>query len=184
MSRSSYNLFLTMMMVILLLGAGGCSSYRQSVKRNRAQTEHEKAEKDIIKKAEKGLKGDEKKILQEAMTWIGTPYQYGAHEKGTATDCSGFVMEVFLSAIDCKLPRNSAKQADFCDHVSHRHIKPGDLVFFATGKDDKISHVGIMIDEIEFIHASSSKGVVISSMESSYYKKHFKKYGRVPCLKH
>lgn len=169
----------------LLLSTGGCSSYRQSVRRHHIQdTEREKKDNKIIKSAEKGLKGEEKKILDEASEWLGTPYKYGRQDKGEATDCSGFVMQVFNTAIGCKLPRSSLKQGEFCRHISHRKVRPGDLVFFATGKDDKISHVGIMIDEEQFIHASSSKGVVISSMESSYYKKRFKKYGRVPCMKH
>lgn len=171
-------------LTILLLGAGGCSSYRNSLRRHHQETEYYKKEKEIVKKAEKTLKGEEKKILEEAMEWIGTPYAYGKQDKGVATDCSGFVMQVFNTAIHCKLPRNSAKQAEFCESISHKKVKPGDLVFFATGNSDKISHVGIMIDNIQFIHASSSKGVVVSSMESNYYKTRFKGYGRVPCMKH
>ena len=182
MKHCKYSIF--SVLFFFLLSLGGCSSYRQSIKRHKEEARFEKQEKEIIKNAEKNLKGEEKKILEAAMEWIGTPYKYGRQDKGVATDCSGFVMQVFLEAINCKLPRNSAKQAEFCHHLSHKKIKPGDLVFFATGKDDKISHVGIMIDDSQFIHASTSKGVVISSMESNYYKTRFKRYGRVPCMKH
>ena len=119
--------------------------------------------------------------MKEAETWMGTPYAYAKSEKGKGSDCSGFVMMVYLNALDMKLPRNSAKQAEFCKKIDKKHIRPGDLVFFATGKDPhKISHVGMMIDSDRFIHASSSKGVVISSLSSNYYSTHFRRFGRVP----
>ena len=170
--------------VALLFLTEGCSSYKRAVRRNKQEKEFIEKEKKIISEAEKGLKGDEKKIIKEAYEWIGTPYVYGRQDKGEATDCSGFVMQVFNSAIGCKLPRNSAKQAEFCTPVSKKKLKPGDLVFFCTNNKGKINHVGIMIDEVQFIHASSSHGVMVSSMNSKYYQTHFKSYGRVPCLKH
>lgn len=132
---------------------------------------------------EEKLKGEEKKVLEEAFEWLDTPYEYGRQDKGKATDCSGMVMCVYETAIDCKLPRNSARQAEFCEDIEHKEIKPGDLVFFITNKGSKINHVGIMIDTEKFIHASSH-GVMVSSMLSDYYKTHWKKYGRVPCMKH
>lgn len=123
----------------------------------------------------------EKAIVEEALTWDGTPYCYAGCEKRVGTDCSGMVLKVYESATGVKMPRNSAKQAVFCKKLHKKNVRPGDLVFFATGKDpDKISHVGIMIDSENFIHSSSSKGVVISSMDNPYYKRTFKMYGRVP----
>ena len=122
-----------------------------------------------------------KKIAEECITWIGTPYRYGHSEKGVATDCSGMVIVVYEKIADIKLPRNSAKQAEFCDDLNQKDIKPGDLVFFATGKDKKkVSHVGVMVDGVKFVHASGSKGVIISEMTTPYYQRTFIKYGRVP----
>lgn len=121
------------------------------------------------------------KIAEESLTWIGTPYGYGRSEKGIATDCSGLVLVVYDLIAEIKLPRNSAQQADFCDDLKEKEIKPGDLVFFATGKDQKkVSHVGVMIDSEKFVHASSSKGVILSEMSTPYYRRKFIKYGRVP----
>lgn len=123
----------------------------------------------------------QKKLLREAEDWLGTPYQYAAAEKGIGTDCSGMVMRVYLDLFGLKLPRNSAKQADFCTPLKEDDVTPGDLVFFATGKDkSKVSHVGIMLDSEKFIHASQSKGVVISSMYNPYYIRTFLMYGRIP----
>ncbi len=80
-----------------------------------------------------------------------------------------------------KLPRNSAQQKEFCNSLRKGDVLPGDLVFFATGKDpEKVSHVGIMIDDNRFIHASSSKGVVVSDASQPYYQRTFKGFGRVP----
>lgn len=121
-----------------------------------------------------------KLIIDEAYSWLGTPYGYAHSEKGVATDCSGMVLEVYEKIAGIKLPRNSAKQAEFCKSIHQKDVKVGDLVFFATGKnEDVISHVGIMVDEKNFIHASASKGVVISDMTQPYYVRTFRGFGRV-----
>lgn len=124
----------------------------------------------------------QKKLLAEAETWMGTPYLYGGKEKGEGADCSGFVMMVYLNALDVKLPRVSARQAEFCKSIDESDVRIGDLVFFATGKEEgKVTHVGMMIDEEgTFIHASSSKGVVHSTMNNQWYRRHLVGYGRVP----
>lgn len=122
-------------------------------------------------------------IIEEARTWIGTPYKYGGAEKGVGADCSGMVMCVYEDATGIKIPRNSAKQAEFCLSIDSNEVKAGDLVFFATGKDaEKVSHVGIVIDASTFIHASSSKGVVESNLLSAYFQRTFIMFGRVPTL--
>lgn len=124
----------------------------------------------------------QKKLLEEAETWMGTPYLYGGKEKGAGADCSGFVMMVYLNALDVKLPRVSARQAEFCTRIEEKEAGPGDLVFFATGREEgKVTHVGMIIDrEGTFIHASSSKGVVHSSMNNQWYRRHLVGFGRVP----
>ncbi|MDE6007006.1 MAG: C40 family peptidase [Muribaculaceae bacterium] len=125
-----------------------------------------------------------KKLVQEAATWIGTPYKYGGIDRIDGTDCSGFVLMVYKNIIGEKLPRNSAKQAEFCIPIDATDIKAGDLVFFATGKDPhKVSHVGIVLDDENFIHASTSKGVVVSKLSSNYYIQRFRMFGRTPGMK-
>ncbi|MCH5226728.1 MAG: C40 family peptidase [Muribaculaceae bacterium] len=132
------------------------------------------------KKKQKKSKTTGERIAEESLTWIGTPYGYGRSEKGIATDCSGLVTVVYEKVAEIKLPRNSAQQADFCESLDEKEIKPGDLVFFATGKDTKkVSHVGVMIDSEKFVHASASKGVILSEMTTPYYRRTFRKYGRV-----
>lgn len=123
----------------------------------------------------------QKKIVEEAYTWLGTPYKYAGEEKGKGADCSGMVMMVYKTATGEKIPRNSAKQAEYCTRIDASDVSTGDLVFFATGKDpNRVSHVGIVLDDENFIHASSSKGVVVSKFANTYYQKKFIMYGRVP----
>ncbi len=129
------------------------------------------------------LHGKEKKIVEEALSWMGTPYRYAGSSKGKGTDCSGLVLKVYEEAAGVKLPRNSGEQAEFCKKVKKKSVKAGDLVFFATGKDaERLSHVGIMIDGNRFIHASTKKGVIISELTTPYYERTFRMCGRVPDL--
>lgn len=161
----------------LLLAIGGmlAISSCNSIK-NTAVTENQRPNE--IMKLRKG-DAVHKAIANEALTWLGTPYAYASSEKGVGTDCSGMVMQIYNDVAGHKIPRNSAKQAEFCRALKPEDVQIGDLVFFATGKDpDRISHVGIMLDEESFIHASTSKGVVISKITTPYYTRTFKGFGR------
>ncbi|MCH5232518.1 MAG: C40 family peptidase [Muribaculaceae bacterium] len=173
MWRNKYLLAILLCMVILILP--GCKSSKRSHKDNPVAEEtiiHGKIEKEPSVR---------EKVAVEAQTWLGTPYAYGGSDKGRKTDCSGLVMVVYEQIANVKMPRNSAKQAEFCITLKETEVEPGDLVFFATGKDrNQISHVGVMIDAKRFVHASSSKGVILSDMNTPYYIRNFKKYGRVP----
>lgn len=157
-----------------------CRSHKKAHKDDMANVGEVISVKKNKNKTENG-NGIGERIARESKKWIGTPYKYAHQEKGVATDCSGMVYVLYLDIAHIKLPRNSAQQAEFCDELKEKHIKPGDLVFFATGKDPKkVSHVGIMIDKNKFVHASASKGVIMSEMTTPYYQRKFIKYGRVP----
>ena len=173
--------FMWTLTLVCLFSLSSCSSTKKSVKKRSSYEEVLHNRKEIEKEAEKGLKGSEKKIVEEAFEWLGTKYEFGKQDKGKSTDCSGMVMVIFEKVIGCKLPRNSAKQAEYCTRIKERDAKPGDLVFFITNSGDRINHVGIMIDAIQFIHAGT-KGVTVSSLDMDYYRKHLQMVGRVPCL--
>lgn len=101
---------------------------------------------------------------------IGIGYQYG----GTTTkgfDCSGFTSYVF-EQFGIELPRTSKDQAAVGTKVAKSELKAGDLVFFNTsGKG--ISHVGIYLGDGTFAHASTSRGVIITDLNDSYYAKRY-----------
>ncbi len=110
--------------------------------------------------------------------WIGTPYRWGGTSKSGA-DCSGFTLRVYEEAFGKTLPGRRAE--DFFQSakvINEKQAQPGDLVFFRI-KGRRIDHVGVYLGNRRFAHASSSKGVVISSLDESYYAKHFFKFGRV-----
>lgn len=119
-------------------------------------------------------------LIKEAYSWIGTPYRYGGHSK-QGTDCSGFVMEVYKNVADISLPHNSAQQQKICQKLDKTKVVVGDLVFFNTGKSSKedISHVGIYLGNNDMIHASTSKGVIISNLSQKYYVDTYHSSGRI-----
>ncbi|MET3731842.1 C40 family peptidase [Moheibacter stercoris] len=126
------------------------------------------------------LKKEVSTVLKEAKKFLGTPYKYGGTTK-TGLDCSGLVFNSF-DAIGVKMPRISREQANLGKEIRLREVKEGDLVFFNTS-GSSISHVGIVETvkngEIFFIHSSTSKGVIISSLEETYWNKRFVKATRI-----
>lgn len=113
-------------------------------------------------------------ILKDAEKYIGTPYKFGGNTS-SGFDCSGFTVKVFEEN-DFNLPRRSSDQAEAGKNIDIKEVKPGDLLFFATAGGSRVSHVGIVHDigpdgEVKFIHASTSKGVIISSLNEKYWNK-------------
>lgn len=123
------------------------------------------------------------RIISSARSYIGTPYKYGGTTR-SGMDCSALLLHAFR-AVEVTLPRSSAQQSKVGKGVRAKDLQPGDLVFFATGrKRRKITHVGMVTEvtrkgNIRFIHASSSLGVVETSMNSDYYQKRFRGARRV-----
>ena len=123
---------------------------------------------------------DNKKLYKELRRWLGTPYVYAAHTCGEGTDCSGMVMEVYLKIYGIKLHRNSAKMLEEnCRVIDLDDLREGDLVFFCTNGDGRVSHVGIYLKDFKFVHASSSRGVTVDDLRQNYYATHFHAAGRV-----
>ncbi len=123
---------------------------------------------------------DNKKLYNEIKSWLGTPYSGGGHTKQVGTDCSGFVMELYLTVYNISLERRGGLQYyNNCSPIDKEDLREGDLVFFNNGDGGKITHVGIYLKDNKFAHASSSRGVVIDDLTAKYYVKHFFAAGRV-----
>ncbi|MBA4143933.1 MAG: C40 family peptidase [Nitrosospira sp.] len=99
--------------------------------------------------------------------WKGTPYQLGGMSKNSV-DCSGFIYITFKSKLGLILPRSTDLQVGLGISVDKDELRPGDLVFFKTGK--ALRHVGVYIEESKFLHASTKQGVIISDLNNSYWK--------------
>lgn len=154
----------------LLLGA--CSSKKKAVvvKNPRPVPVH------VVPSTDKQLK----QLMAEARSWIGTPYVYGGSTKGKGTDCSGMIMQLFSDIYGLKLPRSSAMQYEVARPVKYNKMRPGDLVFFSTDKSrSRVNHVGLYVGDNRMIHASSSRGVMESSLDLPYWKEAYRSSGCV-----
>lgn len=120
------------------------------------------------------------RILDEAYTYLGTPYRYGGMTR-RGIDCSAFVLSVFRETAGINLPRVAAAQAKEGERIERENLQKGDLVFFSHGRG--IAHVGIVESvqdgEVKFIHASTSNGVMVSSLNDGYWAPRYRFAKRV-----
>ena len=112
-----------------------------------------------------------RRIVAVSQQYIGVPYVFGGNSPRTGLDCSAYVKLVY-SQVGINLPRTADAQYEVGTPVSTADLMPGDAVFFETYAPGA-SHVGIYIGDGNFIHASSSKGVTISSLSGAYYSAHY-----------
>ncbi|WP_233401944.1 NlpC/P60 family protein [Marinomonas ostreistagni] len=110
------------------------------------------------------------RLLQQYRDWQHTPYAWGGMSK-QGVDCSGLVYLTFQQQFGTLLPRTTEQQAQSGDYIDLQQLAPGDLVFFKTAS--KVRHVGIYVEQGKFLHASTSKGVILSRLDNVYWKKHF-----------
>ena len=121
-------------------------------------------------------------IISTAMTFSGTRYKYGGTTK-KGMDCSGLVF-VSLKENDILFPRTSYQMAMEGQKIDVDDVQKGDLLYFKTSKSGKrINHVGLVVevdgDDIRFIHATTSRGVLVSSLREGYWKYAFVKAMRI-----
>jgi cell wall-associated NlpC family hydrolase len=169
-SRNIYFLLISLLLIV------SChSSKRVTYKSSQPKTKVVKSDSNYS-----NLKKEVSTVLKEAKKFLGTPYKYGGTTR-SGLDCSGLVYNSF-DAIGVKMPRISREMAEKGKEIRLREVKEGDLVFFNTS-GSSISHVGIVETvkngEIFFIHSSTSKGVIISSLEETYWNKRFVKATRI-----
>ena len=120
-------------------------------------------------------------VIAYAKTLLGKPYVWGA-QGPNSFDCSGFTYYVFKNKAGIVLPRTSSAQSKYGTSVSWSNLRAGDLMFFDTNgaNNGQVSHVGLYIGNGQMIHASSSqRKIVITSVNTSYYKNAFVNARRV-----
>lgn len=106
--------------------------------------------------------------------YLGIPYRPGGTTK-KGMDCSGFVRTVYDNLFGIELPPSSVAQFRFSglEKIDTSEMQSGDLIFFANGKKKRINHVGVYISDRQFIHASSTQGITVSSLDERYWSKRF-----------
>ena len=102
-------------------------------------------------------------VVNYALSFVGGPYRYGGSDPRTGVDCSGFTRYVMQNGAGVSINRSSSSQAGQGTPVSAENIRPGDLVFYASG--GSIYHVAMYIGGGKVIHAiDESRGIGVSSM--------------------
>ena len=120
-----------------------------------------------IKSSENEL---QRKLLKSYANWKGTKYQLGGDSK-EGIDCSGLTRRIYREVYGIELPRRTYEQVKIGSRIERKDLKPGDIVYFkpeGTG-----SHTAVYLGETLFINASTAKGVVISTLENTYWNKYF-----------
>lgn len=112
----------------------------------------------------------QRKLLKSYANWKGTKYQLGGDSK-EGIDCSGLTRRIYREVYGIELPRRTYEQVKIGSRIERNNLKPGDIVYFrpeGTG-----SHTAVYLGETLFINASTAKGVVISTLENTYWNKYF-----------
>ncbi len=108
--------------------------------------------------------------------WQGVPYRLGGTSKN-GIDCSAFVQIAYRDAWQLPLPRTTKLQSKIGNNINYKDAKYGDLVFFKTSRST--NHVGVYLGNSRFMHASTSKGVIISRLDNPYWASKFWQFRRV-----
>ncbi|WP_421187128.1 C40 family peptidase [Aeromonas enteropelogenes] len=104
------------------------------------------------------------------LQWRGVPYRMGGSTRA-GLDCSAFTQLAYQQVLGFSLPRTTESQATLGTPVERYRLQHGDLVFFKTGW--RQYHVGVYTGSGEFIHASTSKGVIRSRLDNVYWNSRY-----------
>ena len=109
-------------------------------------------------------------LLKSFENWKGTRYAFGG-DSSRGIDCSALTRRVYREVFSFELPRVTKDQIKVGRNVSRHNLKPGDILYFRP--EGKYNHTAVYLGNSLFINASSSKGVILSSLEHSYWSKYF-----------
>ena len=180
------------LILLLIIAVSGCKSTKSSsakskvvIKSNSSTVPDDSLEVNGLSRRGKDkdpYASKAKNIIEYAKQFEGVRYKFGGATR-EGMDCSGLVFESFR-AHDIILPRISRDMAKNGEKIVLKKVIEGDLLFFKTGnRRNDISHVGLVVDvghgDIQFIHATSSSGVIISSINESYWTKTFAEARRI-----
>ncbi|HWD39673.1 MAG TPA: NlpC/P60 family protein [Fimbriimonas sp.] len=126
--------------------------------------------------------GDSEVVLKKAQSLLGVRYRWGGMSR-SGMDCSSLVLQAYR-ADGIRLPRTSREQSRVGQKVAYSEMKPGDMVFFHTGRSTRVTHAAIYMGHGKFIHASSGGGhVQINSLAEGYYRNRFSVARRIKAHK-
>ncbi|WP_105901511.1 NlpC/P60 family protein [Vibrio gangliei] len=119
---------------------------------------------------------EKQEFTQLYHSWSGVPYRFGGTSK-KGIDCSAFMQVTMSTIYQLHLPRSTELQSKQGRYIPEDQAAFGDLVFFKTSWNQR--HVGMYIGENQFMHASTSKGVIISRLDNPYWASKFWQFRRI-----
>lgn len=161
----------------LLLCLSSCSSKKKVVtKRTKTTKAYDKTNTTSVSSK------DIQNIIDYAKSFTGTRYKYGGMSK-RGMDCSGLVVTAFGKE-NINLPRTTSELSKQGDWIDVKKVREGDLLFFATKKNSRnVNHVGIVTKirpgYVEFIHSTTSRGVITSKLSERYWYKAYVQARRI-----
>ena len=158
--------------VALLLSSIGCSSLAPAPRYTKSGGPGTST--GVVRELENRQRSGPNRLLRVVDGYLGIPYKWGGTTR-QGMDCSAFTRAIIREAYGIELPRTSKQMFQVGKQVpTRRSLEPGDLVFFKdTYSGLGVSHVGIYVGDGRFAHASSSKGGVITPLDSAYFKKRY-----------
>lgn len=153
----------------------GCSKKNINLTQTNLPFPSASLEKTIINN-QKNTKYINKDFSNFYKEWKGVKYKFGGNSRN-GIDCSAFIQKAYKKTLNIKIPRTTLLQSKIGKNIKKSQLRRGDLVFFKTGKNSR--HVGIYLDNGEFMHASSKRGVTISKLDNIYFNKHYWKSQRI-----
>lgn len=155
--------FVLFLLAILFFSA--CGSRKATIKSNTS----------AAKMAEAMSHLKSKPLYRFITDWSGVKYRLGGLGKD-GIDCSGFAYLLQKDIYGNSLPRRSREQAETVKEKSLGQLKEGDLIFFSFG-GGAVDHVGIYLNGNYFVHASTTRGVVVDDLNLPAYQKAIVKAG-------
>ncbi|MEJ2584008.1 MAG: C40 family peptidase [Robiginitalea sp.] len=180
-------------LILTLLLAMGCGAVRKKSTHADSRRVHVAAgeenpagnsapEKEVMELPPAGEKDKAQAVIDTALEYTGVRYQFGGTTR-KGMDCSGLLYVSFLKN-DIPLPRTSHMIAQQGKRIRVSELQKGDLLFFKTSRGGKkINHAGLVVevreDDVRFIHSTTSRGVIVSSLREGYWNYSFVKATRV-----
>src|SRR5699024_10930388 len=159
--------YITAVGVFFIVSACGTASRLPQQTKNTSPKKEETKRPSAHILSKNGLQASLQKAYHD---WKGTPYRWGGSSTAVG-DCSAFMQIIFDKYLNVGLPRSTRRQLYVGRKVDRSNLKIGDLIFFKTGR--KTIHVGVIIGNKRFLHASTSQGVTISSLKKYYWRSRF-----------
>ncbi len=161
-----------LLVILLVFSLSACKSKKKVVTKKSNSSKTVKPTKTDNSSSTINYSTVAKKVVDNAKKFDGVRYKYGGTTK-KGMDCSGLVLTSFKQE-NISLPRTTKDLSQTGNWVDIKQVQKGDLLFFATKKNSRtINHVGIVtnsrVGNVEFIHASTSRGVMVSNLAERYW---------------